>query len=68
MMKKISAGILLYRKNKQGTNTCWFISADLPGKNKQAGAWSIPKGEKLKKKSPWINQAMCNMIPGEIKK
>jgi predicted NUDIX family NTP pyrophosphohydrolase len=44
-MKKISAGILLFRKNKQETE---FFLVHFGGpfwKNKQEGAWSIPKGE-----------------------
>jgi predicted NUDIX family NTP pyrophosphohydrolase len=41
---KQSAGILLYRKEKQ----LWFLLVHPGGpfwKNKDAGAWSIPKGE-----------------------
>jgi predicted NUDIX family NTP pyrophosphohydrolase len=44
-MKKTSAGILLYRKNKLETE---FLLVHFGGpfwKNKQVGAWSIPKGE-----------------------
>ena len=47
MQKKQSAGILLYRKAKQNLSLQFFLVH--PGgpfwKNKDEGAWSIPKGE-----------------------
>lgn len=45
MMKKISAGILLYRENNLVTEYLLVHFGGPFWKNKQAGAWSIPKGE-----------------------
>lgn len=47
-MKKISAGILLYRKKKSDTEYLLVHFGGPFWKNKQAGAWSIPKGEQEK--------------------
>jgi predicted NUDIX family NTP pyrophosphohydrolase len=44
-MKKISAGILCYRKNGSGTEHLLVHFGGPFWKNKQVGAWSIPKGE-----------------------
>jgi predicted NUDIX family NTP pyrophosphohydrolase len=50
-MKKISAGILLYRKKKLDTEYLLVHFGGPFWKNKQAGAWSIPKGEQEKGES-----------------
>jgi predicted NUDIX family NTP pyrophosphohydrolase len=47
-MKKISAGILLYRKNVLETEYLLVHFGGPFWKNKQSGAWSIPKGEQEK--------------------
>jgi predicted NUDIX family NTP pyrophosphohydrolase len=45
IMKKISAGILLYRKYERRVEYFLVHFGGLFWKNKMAGAWSIPKGE-----------------------
>jgi predicted NUDIX family NTP pyrophosphohydrolase len=44
-MKKQSAGILPYRYNKKKTECCLVHPGGPFFKNKDLGAWSIPKGE-----------------------
>lgn len=45
MPKKQSAGVLVYRKNKYGLEVFLVHPGGPFWKNKDAGAWSIPKGE-----------------------
>jgi predicted NUDIX family NTP pyrophosphohydrolase len=44
-MKKQSAGILLFQKSKNGLNLFLVHPGGPFWKNKDAGAWSVPKGE-----------------------
>lgn len=44
-MKKRSAGILLYRKKESGVEVLLVHPGGPYFKNKDAGAWTIPKGE-----------------------
>jgi predicted NUDIX family NTP pyrophosphohydrolase len=44
-MPRISAGLLMYRKTPQGPQVLLVHPGGPFWKNKDAGAWSIPKGE-----------------------
>ncbi len=44
-MRKTSAGILLYKQDRQGLQVFLVHPGGPFWKNKDAGAWSIPKGE-----------------------
>lgn len=52
MTKKISAGLLLYRKNKNMVEVFLVHPGGPFWKNKDAGVWSIPKGELNEKEEP----------------
>jgi len=51
-MKKISAGLLLYRKNDHEREYLLVHFGGPFWKHKQRGAWSIPKGECEKEETP----------------
>lgn len=52
-MKKISAGLLIYRKNTTGIKEVLLVHPGGPYfKNKDNGSWTIPKGEIEKNESP----------------
>jgi predicted NUDIX family NTP pyrophosphohydrolase len=44
-MQRISAGLLMYRKRQEGPEVLLVHPGGPFWKNKDAGAWSIPKGE-----------------------
>lgn len=53
-MPKLSAGILLYRTNKDDALEVLLVHPGGPfWKNKDAGAWSIPKGEYQEGEDPF---------------
>ena len=52
MISKTSAGLLLYRKNKNVLEVFLVHPGGPFWKNKDAGVWSIPKGELNEKEEP----------------
>src|SRR4029453_16402158 len=53
MGKKLSAGILLYRKRKTGIEVLLVHPGGPFWAKKDDGAWSIPKGEYTDGEDPW---------------
>src|SRR4029453_11628910 len=53
MGKKLSAGILLYRKRKTGIEVLLVHPGGPFWARKDDGAWSIPKGEYTEGEDPW---------------
>jgi len=51
-MQKTSAGLLVYRKKNGSTEVCLVHPGGPFWKKKDAGAWSIPKGEYLAGEAP----------------
>ncbi|WP_316255847.1 NUDIX domain-containing protein [Arthrobacter sp. A2-55] len=52
-MNELSAGILLYRRHEPGTQVLIGHMGGPFWAHKDAGAWSIPKGECKPGEDPW---------------